>query len=767
MKRALMVVIVVCQVLFGLIAYAAEDKAPQESSDTKESKTAEGTKETAAVPETKLGEVVVTATRTEKTMENVPGDVHVVTKEDIEKQNIKTVDEALTTTPGVFDNRGKGLMATTTNISIRGIPGANRTLIMMDGIQLNNAYTGDVMWGGLPVDNVEKIEVVEGPFSSLYGGNAMGGVVNILTKMPEKQEITLKSGYGSSWNRGEAMDDLRREYVSYGNKFFDKLSIFVSYGYDATNGYPDAFVTTTSAPTAGITGWTPTTDYSGNKKYIIGNYGDNTWWDDAITAKASYDFSKDSKLTASFTRTRYEYNYDPPQTYLQNAAGQPVYSYGKSVTQATFLGSAGNGGMEQNMYALTYETEVSGVRAKVNAGLVDQTGNWYTTPGSTSATALGGGPGQISSTPSKNYFTDAQFTFPLFNFNVVTLGGTFNYAKADTQQTNLSDWQDKTSKTNLTYAAGGKGYTYSVFAQDEVAILKNLTAYAGLRQDWWTTEDGYANSVGFAGYPQSYASRSDSAFSPKFSLVYKPFEETTFRSSVGKAFSAPTIYDLYRTWTSSTGVKYVSNPNLDPETSTSWDISAEQGLWKGARVKATFFENFIDNLIYRKTVSATEQDYVNAGKATIKGVTAEIEQKFDKWLKLYANATFTNGKINANSTNPISVGKDIINEPTKMFNIGAEAQQGHFLESLVGHYVAKRFSTDNNTDTVNGVYGSYDPYFLLNGKITYKLFEKEKTAALLKQVALSFSVDNILDRHYFAYYEAPGRSWFTDLTIKF
>ena len=151
--------------------------------------------------ETKLEEIVVTATRTEKDIESAPGDVHVVTKKDIEKRNIKTIDESLNTTPGVFNRRGKGLMDTLANISLRGIPGANRTLIMRDGIPLNSAYTGDVTWG-MSSDDVERIEIVEGPFSSLYGGYAMGGVVNIITKMPEQREFTLKSGYGTSWDRG-------------------------------------------------------------------------------------------------------------------------------------------------------------------------------------------------------------------------------------------------------------------------------------------------------------------------------------------------------------------------------------------------------------------------------------------------------------------------------------------------------------------------------------------------------------------------------------
>ncbi|WP_333654803.1 TonB-dependent receptor plug domain-containing protein, partial [Dissulfurispira sp.] len=263
-----------------------------------------------------LEEIVVTATRTEKEAEDTPGSVSVVTKENMEKRNIKTLDETLNTTSGVFVRRGKGLMDTMSSITLRGIPAQQRTLILMDGIALNDAYSGGVRYGGFAVEDVERIEVVKGPFSSLYGGYAMGGVVNIITKMPQKREFVFKTGYGSSFDRGDAMDDLRKFYLSYGDKFKDKLSLFLSYGYKATNGYPTDFNVRGSKPTAGITGWSYTTDNQGNPRYLIGDKGDNRWWDDNITLKAGYDFTKTSKINLSFIRNRYEYNYDDPHTYL-------------------------------------------------------------------------------------------------------------------------------------------------------------------------------------------------------------------------------------------------------------------------------------------------------------------------------------------------------------------------------------------------------------------------------------------------------------------
>ena len=154
-----------------------------------------------------LPEVIVTATRTEKEVEIAPASVNVVTKEKIELKNPKTIDETLNDIPGVMVRRSKGLMDTLSFITLRGAPKQQRTLIMMDGIIFNNPYDGAVRLGGYFPEDLEKVEVVKGPFSSLYGGYAMGGVVNFITEMPEKRKIVLKTGYGSSFDRGDAMDD--------------------------------------------------------------------------------------------------------------------------------------------------------------------------------------------------------------------------------------------------------------------------------------------------------------------------------------------------------------------------------------------------------------------------------------------------------------------------------------------------------------------------------------------------------------------------------
>ena len=738
--------IVLFLIVFSLTSFAEEKDTTntEDKNVTKvEEKSPTNTEEKNVI---RMKEVVVTATRTEKDVETAPGIVNVVTEKEMETRNIKTVDEALDTLPGVF-NRRQSLTDTQSSILLHGIPDQKRTLILKDGVTLNNGYDGSVSFTGLSTENIEKIEVVQGPFSSLYGGNAMGGVVNIITKMPEKREFTLESGYGSSWNRGQSLDDLQKYYVSYGDKLADKFSLLFDYGYKSTNGFSKYLNVVSTQPTAGITGWSYTTDTTGKPRYLIGDKGDNTWWDENIGIKAQYDFSNVSKINASFARVRYKYNYDDPHTYLQDASGNPVYSY-TGVNQSTFVSYTGSGAKEVNQYNVNFETEIGIAKAKLSFGLNDEVKNWYTQAGTLIA---GGSGGTVSSTPNQNYNTDLQVTLPIFTRNILTLGGSFKTAVANTEKSSLSEWGDETSTTTLTNNYGGKDKTYAVFAQDEILILNKLTAYIGFREDWWETYDGYANQFGTGAFATTYDSRSDSSFNPKLAVVYKPFDNTTLRTSAGQSFRGPTVYELFTN-------TYNGNPDLKPETVQSWDAEITQGLWRGAKISATYFENYMKDLIYNTTVSTGQYKYMNAGKAESKGVVLEIEQRFDKYVRLFANYTYTDARIKENSANPASVDKRLTFMPDTMINAGAECEVGPFSASLTGRYISKRYSTDTNTDTVNNVFGSYDPFLTADAKVSYKI---------TKFATISFSVDNITNETYFSSYLAPGRSWFGGLEVKF
>jgi iron complex outermembrane receptor protein len=706
--------------------------------------------------EVRMEEIVVTSTRTEQDVDTAPGSIAVVTRKEMERRAITTVDEAINTIPGVITTRGKGMMDRMSAIALRGIPGQSRALLMLDGITLNSPYSGSVLLLGIAPGSLERIEVVKGPVSSLYGGYAMGGAVNMITRMPDAREISLESGYGSALDSGNGMENTRRMAVSYADKLPGKIRFYLYNDYVATDGYRADADIQSSKPPAGITGWEQTSDYTGAPRYRIGDKGKNGAWQDNLTAKAEYDVSADARVRFTFLKSTGEYYYDDPASYLRNNAGAEVWSYG-TVREGSFLG--GDGGSDQYLYSLTGETELSPFMLKMNLGYLDQITGWGITPTSApppSDATRNGGPGKLSDTPAGAVSADIQASVPLLDRHLLTVGGAFRTGRAHSKEYTLTNWQDETSKGAVTYESKGTDRTFALFTQGEIMLLDNLTLFVGFRQDWWETYDGYVNQIGSSGYPISYGSRGSSSFSPKGAVVYKPFEQTTLKISGGKAFRAPTVYDLYHTWTSSSGITYAGNPNLKPETTLSWDAGVSQGLWEGARATATYFENYFGDLIYSTSTTATRKDKVNAGKAESKGVELEVEQKFGSLLSLFANYTYTDAVIKENSAAPASVDKRMTDVPEHMFNVGADLEYGPFAATAVGRYVGKRYGTDNNIDTVNGVQGSYDPYFTVDLKLRYEVTSR---------ATVSFSITNLFDEHYYSYSLAPGRSCFGELSF--
>lgn len=731
-----------------------------------------------------MEELISISTRTEKPVSDVPGSVSVVTREEIEKRNVKSVDNILSFTPGIFNRRSKGLMDSQAFISLRGMPAnGSRTLVMMDGISLNDGYTRAVSYGGLAPEDVERVEVVRGPFSSLYGGNAGGGVVNIVTKLPVKREFSLKSGYGASLSRGEGPDDYRKYYLSYGDRIRDRFSLLLGYRYQATNGYSTAHRTTSNTLfPSGITGVIVENTTGGGTQRIIGNGGDNGWWDDNISLHGGITLTGKSDIRLNVSRSRSEFSYDEPHTYLRDTSGVPVFSYAQvanptpppanipALAESSFL--LGDGGSDQNVYNGSYQNEWGSVKLKLSLGFVDQP-SWFITPGvvTPGTPTRTGGPGLYTETPSKQYSGDVQVVFPVAGRNLLVVGGALQNEEVNAKDYALTNWNDEGTKTTLFSSARGENRTYALFLQDEIMILENLTAYVGVRQDWWKTQDGQAflSTAPSGQQTTDYPENSKAQLSPKAAIVYKPFTGTTLRTSWGKAFRPPTVFELYRRSRNSATNYSDPNPDLIPETLTAWDFGVEQSIWERSILRLTVYENHFKDMIYSRGITpvptgiglpagvTTYSVKTNAGKAKGSGFEAEFEHRPTKAVRLFTNYTYNDTEMQENAVSPASVGKSLTYVPDQMFNIGGEFESGRFSTSVTGNYVGKIWSTDANTDNLKNVPGSYDPYFLLNAKIGYQI---------TKMASISLSADNILDRDYYFSTKAPGRTWFSELTIK-
>lgn len=152
----------------------------------------------AQTQETELEPIVVTANRVARTAEETLTAVTVITRKDIERQQAQSVPELLRGLPGVSfaNNGGPGKV---TSLYLRGTTDG-QTLVMIDGVKIGSATIGSAALQDIPVDQIERIEVVRGPRASLYGSEAIGGVIQVFTrKGATAPAISLSAGSRSSF----------------------------------------------------------------------------------------------------------------------------------------------------------------------------------------------------------------------------------------------------------------------------------------------------------------------------------------------------------------------------------------------------------------------------------------------------------------------------------------------------------------------------------------------------------------------------------------
>ena len=129
---------------------------------------------------TKMKPIEVKSTRLDFTKETTPSSVTIITEDDIKKSGQFLIEQLVRTVPGLTTTSSGGL-GQLTNINIRGA-GTGATLVIVDGIQVNENLAGLFNFRNLNVDNIERIEVLKGPQSTLWGADAVGGVIQIITK---------------------------------------------------------------------------------------------------------------------------------------------------------------------------------------------------------------------------------------------------------------------------------------------------------------------------------------------------------------------------------------------------------------------------------------------------------------------------------------------------------------------------------------------------------------------------------------------------------
>jgi iron complex outermembrane receptor protein len=668
-----------------------------------------------------MDDMVVTATRTEEPLKEIPGRVEVITQEQLKEMPVQTVDEALSYISGAHLERTSGLDSFKSVLSLRGLGNTQgRTLVMLDGVPLNTADMGDVNWNRLNLEDVKRIEILKGPAASVYGSNAMGGVINIITQKPTKMfEGRTSASYGTNadWNlravaAGRSSEDpqgfyIRASALSHTNQgfknvpseqtkwytknlFLDEKTFNGKVGWDLTESNNLEFQYTKDMQTAG------------EGKEMFAYNGVHRGYDtDAFQGKFTGSWEGWSGMINAYYMDEH---YERCQ---------------ESITDSLF---------GQSSYLSSYSRIDSKVDRKNYGVLTNVSKEW--------------GP---------NTFTAG------FDYKVGTMDGTDYYRV-----------------TPFPFATNyGKIRSYGIFAQDQVRLLDDkLIFLGGLRYDNATSFDGHydTNLTGFSQYTAYYPDHTWDQWSPRASVKYFFRDNLSAYASYAHAFRAPVLDDMYRTG-KMMGKTKISNPNLGPENIDTFEVGADYQPVDNLKLSASGYHSIGHDLQSYVSLSSTTQQVQNLGEVKIWGLELNAEYEpfkhldYDVWKKftVFGNYTFNESRISQFSSDPTLVGKLLTYTPQNSFNLGFNWLNRYVNNQVAVQYVGKMFSDSTNTQA-----GAIDPHAIVNGKLWRNL---DFLGNYGEKVTLSFTVENLLDSRYYISRNTDawnqGRMMFLELTCKF
>ncbi len=563
----------------------------------------------------KLERIVVTATRSEKSADEVTADVAILTEEEIEAAPADNVDDILRRISGVDIRRPSDFGITSPmSINIRGVGGTKRILFMVDGVPTNSAITGFVNPNQIQLSAIERVEVVKGAYSSLYGSNAMGGVVNIITRERKEDGVDFtpmakfgneglfETGTGVSGRSGKLAYTLNAGYRKIDNHY--RRDDDVSYTFNGMTGGFDK---------------------------IYDAIGDHTAYDDRrFFAKFSYELSGDTRITVSgnFAETATEMGYTTFLTEQREKDTDHMF-YFLNVDAHTVVKDKID--LDLRGYTNYDRTDSNTEHILRNAG-----GQGGGMPGGMGGTMGGGTGSSMGGTMSGRMggmgMGDYSYIYGKRNHRGRDVGaqikagmpiGEKHYLTAGIDSSFMDGyWKNKEEDGSLI----GEGMDESInnqalYLQSESELFGGLIATLGARYDM--------------------NSESDNSFSPKLGLKYRLNDRFTFRSSLGRAFRAPNLNELYTpTWMMVPGIPFESNPDLEPEVVWSFDLGTTVRLTDRINFNLTGFYSKAEDLI-SNPITGGVMRYENLDEVETDGFEVGVDGRLLPWLSFYLNYTYT------------------------------------------------------------------------------------------------------------------------------
>ncbi|MDP1664355.1 MAG: TonB-dependent receptor [Methylobacter sp.] len=688
-----------------------------------------------------------------------------------------------------------------------GTGASARGLIYADGILLssllgnNNGNTGSPRWNMVSPSEIERVDVMYGPFSAAHAGNSIGGVIDITTRMPEKFEAggDIKSTWQDYGFYGKKkMFDSQEYSFNVGDRYKD-LSFRFDVSHLDSHSQPIVFVnpitSTTNATAADtpVTGAIANLNGAGVPAQVLGESALNHTVQDNFKWKLGYDITP--TIHAAYTLGLWQNdNHAGFNSFLRNAnTGAIVDSGNVNIGGKRYATGFAETRAEQMHWShgMNLKSDTGGVFDWDLAGSVVEYGTDLSrTSTQTPALAARNGAGRTTSLTGTGWHTaDAKGIWrpgaDLLGKHEVSFGFHHDLYNLDNTVYNATNWQ--TSDGGSIFSdSQGKTQTEGYWLQDAWDFTKDWNLTLGGRVESWHAYDGYNAAVaGGALRSINQAERNELEFSPKAKLTWKPMDRVQTGLAIGQAYRFATVTELFQTSTINVGgvTNIVNgNPNLKPEEALSSELSGEYFLDQG-KLRLSLFQERIKDAIYTQqtflSTGGTSSTPSNVGEIQTYGIefAGEASDVGIQGIDLSGSATWTDSRITENAAGDAAAAaagataaNPYANQPStgkrqpRVPEWRASATIGYrptdkLTTSVSGRYSSPQFGQLNNSDTNPGTYASGGTaYFIVDLRAKYQI---------TKQVSASAGIDNVNNQEVWLFHPFPSRTYFAELKYNY
>lgn len=732
-----------------------------------------------------LGVVTVTGGQPTSLPTQIPTTIEGVTREEIETRiNATDSEDALKYLPSLLVRKryigdyNHAILSTRAS----GTGNSARSAVYADGILLSN-YLGNGIangsnfaprWGLVTPEEIERVDVMYGPFSAAYPGNSAGAVVDFVTRMPTQLEAHVKAGYSSQPNdlyRTNRTFNSWQTSASLGSKSGD-WSWWIDLNRTDSRGQPLSFATATVASGAPGSAGVPVTgavrglNTTNTPWYILGTGTQYHTVQDHAKLKLAYDLTP--TVRATYTLGVWQNTSEGrSESYLKNAAGAPVYSGlvnidGRSYNLASTAFPLTNDAQTHVMHGLSVKSRTQGEWDwELAASLYDYAKDQQRAATVALPLAAVGGAGTLQDQDGTGWNTlAAKGTWRpqgVGGAHVVDFGVGRDAYKLAIRKTNVAGtWLDGAPST-LASDVGGRSETAHLWLQDAWSFAPKWKAVLGLRYEDWRASDGFTST---ATSTLRYADRSESDVSPKAALAYQLASATVLKGSVGRSVRYPTVGELYGA-TSGGALSFINDPTLKPEKSWTGELSLEQDLGNGLARATLFHETTKDALFSQRIPNSTVSRVQNVDKVRTHGIElAYTGQNVARhWglrgLDLGGSLTYADSKTVANAAFPASVGQWQPRVPRWRSTVYASYKpDAQWAFTVAARYSGRQYSTLDNSDVNGDAYFGASKYFTVDLRVRWQID---------KQWSAAFGIDNANNAQYWNFHPYPQRTYTAEL----